>query len=260
MNNYIVYCHTNLINNKKYFGITKQSFNKRCGKDGARYLIKTNNKFHQPKFAKAILKYGWDNFTHEILFENLSEIEAKQKEQELISFYKATNSKFGYNITVGGESNSKYSTEEEYLTARKLYIQKGYQKIKEKIKQDPDYKEHLLEVRRNWYKNKIQIEKYHTYVLEKSKLSRLKHKMSLTTEQYEAEKQYYTEHARQNRLEQKNKKEELQTFIKNNLDKLTSTKAQKYIKSIKWYKVQSMSKLLTIENDLKSLKEISHGF
>jgi len=55
-------------------------------------------------FARAIAKYGWDSFKHEILGSSYSEEEAKQKERELISFYKHKG--ISYNITLGGESGS----------------------------------------------------------------------------------------------------------------------------------------------------------
>jgi group I intron endonuclease len=57
-----------------------------------------------PHFYCAILKYGWENIRHEILFENLTFDEASQKEIELIGRYKTNNRKYGYNLSSGGES------------------------------------------------------------------------------------------------------------------------------------------------------------
>ena len=57
----------------------------------------------QQFFWNAIKKYGWDKFNSEILFSKLDEEEAYSKEIELISFYKSKNSKFGYNLSSGGE-------------------------------------------------------------------------------------------------------------------------------------------------------------
>jgi hypothetical protein len=98
---YILYKHTNKINGKCYIGITNQKPEKRWGNNGINYLKKTkHDTYYQPKFAYAILKYSWDNFEHEILFENLTIDEAKQKEIELISYYNAIDN--GYNIEAGG--------------------------------------------------------------------------------------------------------------------------------------------------------------
>ena len=60
-----------------------------------------------PHFFRAIVKYGWDNFEHEILFEGLSEDEAYEKEKELIRKHKSNLYEFGYNRSSGG----KYSNE-----------------------------------------------------------------------------------------------------------------------------------------------------
>jgi len=94
-----VYCHTNKINNKKYIGITSMDFSLRWGKNG--YGYRTQN------FYRAIKKYGWNNFTHEILFEGLSEKKAKTKEIELICKYN-TKIPNGYNITEGGDGSVGY--------------------------------------------------------------------------------------------------------------------------------------------------------
>lgn len=102
MNNklWCVYCHTNKINNKKYIGITsRKPPERRWGKEGNQY-----SKNNQQVFYSAIQKYGWDNFEHEILFENLTKEEAFAKEIELIKKYKTTNSRFGYNISNGGSA------------------------------------------------------------------------------------------------------------------------------------------------------------
>lgn len=94
--NYKVYKHTNLLNNKVYIGITQQKVEKRWQK-GYGYS-------EQPYFYNAIKKYGWNGFEHEILFENLTEEEAKSKEQELIKKYKSNDRNYGYNLSKGGET------------------------------------------------------------------------------------------------------------------------------------------------------------
>lgn len=93
---YTVYKHQNKINGKIYIGITMQEPEKRWGNNGINY--KTS-----PYFYAAIKKYGWNNFDHDILFENLTHDEACSKEQELIRYYNSMNREFGYNSTSGGD-------------------------------------------------------------------------------------------------------------------------------------------------------------
>ena len=89
MNNYIVYIHTNNINNKKYIGITSRNPNVRWGINGKGYSL-------QPKFFNAIQKYGWDNFNHEIIAKNLTKQEALDLETYYIDLYNTIEN--GYNI------------------------------------------------------------------------------------------------------------------------------------------------------------------
>lgn len=93
-----VYCHINKINNKKYIGITKKTTNDRW----------RNGKGYHNYFGNAIKKYGWDNFEHLILFEDLTENEAKLKEKELILEYNSFYPN-GYNLTLGGDGNCGWS-------------------------------------------------------------------------------------------------------------------------------------------------------
>lgn len=93
-----VYSHTNLINGKKYIGITSKIPEHRWGHNGSGYIGCTY-------FFNAINKYGWDNFSHEILYDGLSEEEAKNKEIELIKKYKTNDENYGYNLTAGGDGS-----------------------------------------------------------------------------------------------------------------------------------------------------------
>lgn len=103
INNYNVYMHI-FPNQKKYIGITCRNPLKRWGHNGYGYRL-------QPKVYNAILKYGWDNIEHKILFIDLSKKEAEQKEIELIAKYKATNIRYGYNIENGGNTIGKHNRE-----------------------------------------------------------------------------------------------------------------------------------------------------
>lgn len=107
--NWRVYKHQSP-SGKVYIGITSQAPHKRWG-NGSNYRA------HRYLYA-AIKKYGWDNFKHEILFENLSESEAKQKEIELIASHKSNIAAFGYNLTDGGDGITGYTHTEE--TRRKI--------------------------------------------------------------------------------------------------------------------------------------------
>ena len=96
-----------LLLNKKYIGITRQkNILDRWKTNGSGYK-------NQNKFYNAIQKYGWENFSHEILSENLTEEEACQKEKELIiEFDSITN---GYNQQPGGTVVPRYASYENRL-------------------------------------------------------------------------------------------------------------------------------------------------
>lgn len=95
MKYYKVYVHINKINGKRYYGITCQNINERW-RNGKGYKNHKNSK-KDTYFYNAINKYGWDNFTHEVLFDNLSKEEACLLEQCYISLYDTTNRNKGYN-------------------------------------------------------------------------------------------------------------------------------------------------------------------
>lgn len=93
---YIVYRHISP-SGKMYVGITKRRPQERWGY-GEGY-----NK--QPKFFNAIKKYGWGNFDHEILLENLTSEQAGLAERLFIAYWNLTDDRYGYNAREGGVNN-----------------------------------------------------------------------------------------------------------------------------------------------------------
>lgn len=108
-NTWCVYKHTSP-SGKVYIGITHYADpRKRWGKNGVYYSKRT-------VFYKAIQKYGWDNFSHEILDTDCTEAEAKQLEVAYIAKYSREG--LSYNTTIGGEGYNlgKDSKSAEYRT------------------------------------------------------------------------------------------------------------------------------------------------
>ena len=91
---YSVYVHT-FPNGKRYVGITCQKPERRW-KNGHAYQ-------NQRYVWNAINKYGWHNIKHDVLYSGLSKFEACSIEQKLISDWKTTDRKYGYNLSIGGE-------------------------------------------------------------------------------------------------------------------------------------------------------------
>ena len=102
---YVVYKHTSP-SGKSYIGLTKN--------------LTARNKSHLDKtsqcvaFKHAIQKYGWDNFTHEVLLDELTIESANYWEEYYIREYNSL-APGGYNLQTGG--NSRKHTEE---TKRKM--------------------------------------------------------------------------------------------------------------------------------------------
>lgn len=114
---YIIYQRLNKINNKSYIGRTERSLDERSGKNGYSYLQKDiNGNYTHPKFANAILKYGWENFDSIILETVETYKESIEREHYYILKYDSVIN--GYNCNYG-ESNTKekYFSDE---TLRKL--------------------------------------------------------------------------------------------------------------------------------------------
>lgn len=85
---YLVYKHTDPTG-KVYIGITQNHPQTRWNEGGGYEK--------QAKFYRAIQKYGWINFKHEIVAAGLTEESAKELENQLILANKSYDEKYGYN-------------------------------------------------------------------------------------------------------------------------------------------------------------------
>ncbi len=95
-----LYCHMNKKNGKRYYGIT-------CQQPEQRWLKGCGYAEHLP-IGRAIRRYGWDNFEHIVIFNNLSERDAKMLEKLYIAMYETQSEDYGYNITCGGDGVSGF--------------------------------------------------------------------------------------------------------------------------------------------------------
>lgn len=138
---YSVYIHTNKINGKRYIGVTRHRPERRWN-SGKGY------KAH-PYFYSAIQKYGWDNFDHFIVEVDSPEL-MYQLEKQYIEYYKTTDRRYGYNLSLGGEQGNyqgKNSHTPEYFKNTnvrerlKAWHREYYKKIREKeIKRVEQYR------------------------------------------------------------------------------------------------------------------------
>lgn len=130
LSNYIVYKHTNKINKKVYIGITSQTPENRW---------KNGNGYTSMYFERAIKKYGWDGFEHEIICENLSKKDACNIERILIKSFRSYDPNYGYNKTLGGDGGGMFN---------KHHSEEAKRKISEARKRDgftEEHKKHISE-------------------------------------------------------------------------------------------------------------------
>ena len=117
MKKFYVYVHV-CPNGKRYVGCTTRVKPEYRWKEGRGY---------GGIFLQDILKYGWDNITHDV-FEVDSKEEMYRKEIELISFYHSNDPEFGYNISVGGEKGALGCRRSEEFRRKLSEAQKGKSK------------------------------------------------------------------------------------------------------------------------------------
>lgn len=108
---YCVYKHTSP-SGKSYIGLTCQGMERRARK-GEGYK-------ECSAFYNAIQKYGWDNFSHDVLEDHLSFEEACEKERRYIAEYQSLTSQNGYNLENGGRVNATVSEETRKKIAQTL--------------------------------------------------------------------------------------------------------------------------------------------
>lgn len=113
MEEWKVYKHTSP-SGKVYIGITKLKPEYRWN-NGKGYQSNT-------RFWRAIQKYGWNNFKHEIVAKGLSQPDAEELEKALVKQYDSANKEHGYNVALGGHALSKESREKIGRTR----IERGY--------------------------------------------------------------------------------------------------------------------------------------
>lgn len=119
----LIYLHRNKINNKCYVG-------RSC------HIKNPNNRWQNGKgykrqpFYDDIVKYGWDNFEHIILENDIPDEDVDKREKYWIAYYHSDNPEFGYNARTSGGSVSA----ETRIRMSQAYYRRSPE-VKEKMKQ-----------------------------------------------------------------------------------------------------------------------------
>lgn len=129
---WVIYKHTSP-DGKVYIGMTCATNPEYRWSKGMKYK-------DQPNFFRAIVKYGWDNFTHEIMLRDLEYEEACEAEKRLIAEYNSCDRHFGYNVSPGGESPIPYK-KRAISDAKKAELSLRRSEIMKEKWQDPVFRE-----------------------------------------------------------------------------------------------------------------------
>ncbi len=108
--NYVVYCHTNCVNGKRYVGWAKCINDQTPLEAMMRRWQRHASNGRNDLFPKAIRKHGEQNFTHELLEVLSSRSSATQAEKlwiRQLCCYAFENDSHGYNMTPGGEGGQR---------------------------------------------------------------------------------------------------------------------------------------------------------
>jgi len=107
---YSIYKHT-APNGKVYIGQTRQTPERRW-RNGEGYS-------KNPHFYRAIQKFGWNMFAHEIVAECETLKEANVLEAQLINKYNSNDPTYGYNITGGADGKCVVAESTKQLLSQK---------------------------------------------------------------------------------------------------------------------------------------------
>lgn len=110
---WIVYCHKHKESGKRYYGITS-NLKKRWAGNGCCYIS------HDQAIGKAIKKYGWNAFSHIVLYDKLTYEEACEWEQRLVECWQTEQRDKGYNRCPGGEGGRGCGWNHDKATKRKI--------------------------------------------------------------------------------------------------------------------------------------------
>ena len=124
--------HTNRINGKKYIGITSQNPPERRWRNGL-------NGYKRGYFRNAIKKYGWDNFDHTILIDNLDSLDKANYYEQLYIMQHNTKYPNGYNLTDGGDGTCGWKPTDDFKLVQS--------KIHKEQWNDNDFRNRMIEIR-----------------------------------------------------------------------------------------------------------------
>jgi group I intron endonuclease len=107
-----IYLITNKDNNKKYVGQYVTSFKKRMNGH------KTDMSIKMYAIQNALNKYGWENFSREIIVESIdfTQEELDQLEDDYIEFFNTLDRKYGYNLREGGHTAKQTDESKEKIS------------------------------------------------------------------------------------------------------------------------------------------------
>jgi group I intron endonuclease len=141
-----VYLITNLVNDKKYVGITTNGVEYRW----LSHVYDSNRKSQKKKINRAIRKYGKDSFKVEHIASSISLEDLQQAEIQLIAQYDTRGHK-GYNSTYGGEGLWGYKHSEDTRAKLAQYSRpqsaETRAKISQTLKGKKKSKEHAEKIR-----------------------------------------------------------------------------------------------------------------
>lgn len=134
--------HKNKLNGKVYIG-KSNNIKLRWRSNGVGYKPDKNKNQNRP-FWNAIQKYGWNNFEHIVLIDNLTDIEANELEKEYIQKYNSREKEFGYNVAEGGDGGRIY------INHPKGFKGKHHNEITRQIQSETMKKVNELGLNTNW--------------------------------------------------------------------------------------------------------------